>query len=88
MAMEFVFELFAEMLMEAGFAIGSDRRRNRWIRWAALGLVALFFAAIDLGLLALGIRLLSSEPAAGLAFAVLGCGFTAGSIVMFRNRLK
>ena len=86
--MEFIFELLAEMLVEGGFAIGSDRKRSRWLRYAVLGLLMLFFAAIDLGLLLLGIRLCFSEPAAGWAFIILGSALTGGSIVMFRNKLK
>ena len=83
--MEDILEAIAEILWDGAFALSTDNRLPKWVRYPAIGLIVLLFAAVVAVILMVGILMLRRVWFVGLLFLGLGVFFAYWGIRKFRR---
>lgn len=69
---EFVVELFFELLTEGGMEIIPNKRVPKWLRYLIAVVLTLFFAVIIFGCIILGVLILKETLLGGMTIIALG----------------
>ena len=83
--MEDILEAIAEILWDGALKLSTDNRLPKWVRYPAIGLIVLLFAAVVAVILMVGILMLRRVWFVGLLFLGLGVFFAYWGIRKFRR---
>lgn len=83
--MEFVFEFLLDLILEGSMELSSNKKISKFIRYPLICLIALFFTAIILLILFLGLALLNENILASLLMLGIGIAMLYFGIVKFKN---
>lgn len=83
--MDDITELLVELFWDGAFALSTDNRLPKWVRYPTIGLIVLLFAAVVAVILMVGILMLRRVWFAGLLFLGLGVFFAYWGIRKFRR---
>lgn len=83
--MEFVFEFLLDLILEGSMELSSNKKISKFIRYPLICLIALFFTAIILLILFLGLALLNENILASLLMLGIVIAMLYFGIVKFKN---
>lgn len=83
--MEFVFEFLLDLILEGSMELSSNKKVSKFIRYPLICLIVLFFTAIILLILFLGLALLNENILASLLMLGIGITMLYFAIVKFKN---
>lgn len=84
--MDFLFELVAELLLEGGIEVSSNKKISKWIRYPILAILILFFSSVIFGLILLGILIIPNNILGGIFIASIGIFMLVMSIFKFKKK--
>ena len=83
--MDVLFEFILELILEGTIELSSYKKISKWIRYPLIFIVSIFFLAIILLILLLGISIYKESIALSIAFIILGIALFIGSINKFKS---
>lgn len=86
--MDLIFEFIAELLLEGGLEIGTNKKISKWIRYPILIIILAFVGGIIALLFILGITLLKTNILAALLLITVTLILLIGSIYKFKKILQ
>lgn len=86
--LEFVIELFFEIIIDGGMELQHNEKVPKWIRVILAVIIVLFFATIIIGCIVLGALILKKTLLGGCALIVLGVVFLVCAVWKLLKRKK
>lgn len=83
--MNFVIELILELVMEGGLEVGKNKKFSKWIRYPLLFLIIIFYSAVILLLIYLGISVYKTNITGGIALLLIAVILLILTVKAFRK---
>ena len=83
--MEFIIELILELLLEGGEEICANKKISKWIRYPILFFIMLFFSAVILLIIFVGIKVIKNNIIVGIILIAIGLLMLICAIHKFRK---
>lgn len=86
--MDFLIELIGEILIEGSFELATNKKVSKWIRYPILSLFIIFYFAIILGILFIGINSINENFWLSIFLIVISLLLFVGTIVAIKRKLN
>lgn len=86
--MDFLIELIGEILIEGGFELATNKKVSKWIRYPILSLLVIFYTAIILGILFIGINYINENFWLSILLIIISLLLFIGTIVAIKKKIK
>lgn len=86
--MDFLIELIGEILIESSFELATNKKVSKWIRYPILTLLIIFYSAIILGILFIGINYINENFWLSIFLIVVSLLLFIGTIFAIKRKLN
>ena len=86
--MDFLIELIGDVLIEGSFELATNKKVSKWIRYPILSLFIIFYSAIILGILFIGINSINENFWLSIFLIVVSLVLFIGTIVAIKRKLN
>ena len=86
--MDFLIELIGDILIEGSFELATNKKVSKWIRCPILSLFIIFYSAIILGILFVGINTINENFWLSIFLIVVSLLLFVGTIIAIKRKLN
>lgn len=86
--MDFLIELIGDILIEGSFELATNKKVSKWIRYPILSLFIIFYSAIILGILFIGINSINENFWLSIFLIVISLLLFVGTIIAIKRKLN
>lgn len=83
--MEFIFELIAEVLVDGGIEVSTNKKISKWIRYPILFILISLFLAVEFLVFFVGISIFEKSALGSILIIFVGIILFIGVIFRFRK---